>query len=105
MGEIPDHHTRPEFIEPKEWWTPVISPSSFIIYQGDLFSDWKGDGFISGLSSKSLVHVKFSGSSAEEIERFDMGKRIRSVEEGPDGALWLLEDKKGARMLKLTPKL
>jgi glucose/arabinose dehydrogenase len=56
------------------------------------------------LSSKSLVHVRFSGASAEEIERFDMGKRIRSVEEGPNGALWLLEDKKGARLLKLTPK-
>jgi glucose/arabinose dehydrogenase len=104
MREIPDHHTRPEFEAPKEWWTPVISPSSFVIYHGDLFSDWKGDGFISGLSSKSLVHVRFSGSSAAEIERFDMGKRIRSVEEGPNGALWLLEDKKGARLLKLTPK-
>ena len=101
--DMPNHDTRPEFEEPKEWWTPVISPSSFVIYQGNLFSDWKGDGFISGLSSKSLVRIEFDGASAKEAERFDMGKRIRSVEQGPNGAIWLLEDKAGGRLLKLTP--
>lgn len=113
-SNIPNHDTRPEFEEPKEWWgdgysDPVISPSSFVIYQGDLFDDWQGSGFISGLSSESLIRVQFDGDSAKEIERFDMGRRIRSVEEGPDGALWLLEDyprrqdtSKG-RLLRLTP--
>ncbi len=113
-SNIPNHDTRPEFEEPKEWWgdgysIPVISPSSFVIYQGDLFDDWQGNGFISGLSSESLIRVQFDGDSAKEIERFDMGRRIRSVEEGPDGALWLLEDyprrqdtSKG-RLLRLTP--
>ena len=105
MQDIPDHDTRPEFEPPKEWWTPVISPSAFEIYEGNLFPDWKGDGFISGLSSKSLVQIKFTGSSAREFRRFDMGKRIRSVVEGPNGALWLLEDKTGGRLLKLTPSL
>ena len=33
-----------------------------------------------------------------------MGKRIREIEQGPDGAIWLLEDKAGGRLLKLTPK-
>ncbi len=107
--DMPNHDTRPEFEEPKVWWTPVISPSSFVIYQGDLFADWKGDGFISGLNSESLVRIEFDGTSAKEAERFDMGKRIRSVEQGPNGALWLLEDyprrqdKSRGRLLKLTP--
>ncbi len=107
--DMPNHDTRPEFEEPKVWWTPVISPSSFVIYQGDLFSDWQGDGFISGLNSESLVRIEFDGTSAKEAERFDMGKRIRSVEQGPNGALWLLEDyprrqdKSRGRLLKLTP--
>ena len=113
-SNIPNHDTRPEFEEPKEWWgdgysIPVISPSSFVIYQGDLFYDWQGSGFISGLSSESLIRVQFDGDSAKEIERFDMGRRIRSVEEGPDGALWLLEgyprrqDTSKGRLLRLTP--
>jgi glucose/arabinose dehydrogenase len=102
--DIPDHSTRPEFAAPKVTWTPVISPAGFIIYTGTQFPQWKGSGFIGGLSSKSLVRVAFDGDNAREAERFDMGERIREVEQGPDGAIWLLEDGKNGRLLKLTPK-
>ncbi len=101
--EIPDHDTRPEFDAPKVSWSPVISPSSLLVYSGTLFPDWQGDAFIGGLSSQSLVRVEFDGDSAREAQRFDMGERIRAVEQGPDGAIWLLEDGKGGRLLKLTP--
>jgi glucose/arabinose dehydrogenase len=33
-----------------------------------------------------------------------VGKRIRDVEVGPDGALWFLEDDKAGGMFKVTPK-
>ncbi len=102
--EIPDHSTRPEFEAPKITWTPVISPAGFIIYNGSQFPQWKGSGFIGGLSSTSLVRVAFDGDNAREAERFAMGERIREVEEGPDGAIWVLEDGSKARLLKLTPK-
>lgn len=101
---IPDHDTRPEFIAPVVTWRQVISPAGFIIYNGTLFPQWQGSGFIGGLSSKSLVRVAFDGDTAREAERFDMGNRIREVEQGPDGALWLLEDGSDGRLLKLTPK-
>lgn len=100
---IPDHDTRPEFRAPVISWTPVISPSGFIIYDGDLFPDWKGGGFIGGLSSQSLVRVEFQGERAHEAQRFDMQRRIREVEQGPDGAIWLLEDGSEGWLLKLTP--
>ena len=100
---IPDHDTRPEFAAPVVWWTPVISPGGFMVYDGELFADWYGDGFIAGLSSESLVRIEFEGVSAREAERFDMGKRMRAVAQGPDGAIWMLEDKKGGRLLRLTP--
>jgi len=102
--EIPDHDTRPEFRAPAMYWVPAISPAGFEIYQGSLFPAWQGSGFIGGLSSKALVRVAFDGEQAREAERFDMGHRIREVEEGPDGALWLLEDGKRARLLRLTPR-
>ena len=101
--EIPDHDTRPEFAAPAVWWTPVISPGGFMVYDGELFADWRGDGFIAGLSSRSLVRIEFEGETAREAERFDMGKRMRAVAQGPDGAIWMLEDKKGGRLLRLTP--
>lgn len=100
---IPDHDTRPEFNAPEASWTPVISPAGFVIYDGEMFQEWQGDGFIGGLSSKALIHVALDGDSASEIERFDMGQRIREVEQGSNGALWLLEDGNGGRLLKLTP--
>jgi glucose/arabinose dehydrogenase len=102
--EIPDHDTRPEFEAPKAFWVPSIAPAGFIIYSGSLFPDWTGDGFIGALVSKALIRVEFDGSNAREAERYDMGKRIREIEQGPDGAIWLLEDGDGGRLLKLTPK-
>jgi aldose sugar dehydrogenase len=102
--EIPDHDTRPEFSKPAMYWVPAISPAGFIIYKGERFGDWTGSGFIGGLSSRALVRVTFEGATAREAERFDMGKRIREVVEGPDGAIWLLEDGKRGNLLRLTPR-
>jgi glucose/arabinose dehydrogenase len=102
---IPDHSTRPEFNPPAITWTPVISPSSLVFYDGELFPQWKGNAFAGGLSSQSLVRIEFDGEGgAREAERFAMGARIRGVRQGPDGALWVIEDGKGGRLLRLTPK-
>lgn len=101
---IPDHDTRPEFLAPTVTWRQVISPAGFIIYNGATFAQWQGSGFIGGLSSKSLVRVSFDGETAREAERFAMGERIREVEQGPDGAIWLLQDGEAGRLLKLSPK-
>ncbi len=102
--EIPDHSTRPEFVPPAAYWVPAISPGSLMIYSGDLFPEYKGNAFIGGLSSQALVRVALLGSTAKEVERFAMGNRIREVEQGPNGAIWLLEDGGNGRLLKLTPR-
>lgn len=102
-GEIPDHAEGDGFEAPKAWWTPSISPGSLMIYDGDLFGPWKGDAFVGALSGKSLIRVNLDGTNASVAERWDMGERIREVEEGPDGAIWLLQDGGGAELLKLTP--
>ena len=104
---IPDHSTRPEFRAPVITWNPVISPAGLMFYDGALFPQWKGNAFVGGLSSMSLVRIAFDANTAREAQRFDMQRRIREVEQGPDGAIWLLED--GTRegkgwLLKLTPK-
>lgn len=103
---IPDHDTRPDFRAPVISWTPVISPAGFIIYNGELFPGWQGSGLIGGLSSRSLVRIAFDGESAREAERFNLQRRIREVEQGPDGTIWLLEDGRrggSGALLRLTP--
>jgi glucose/arabinose dehydrogenase len=101
---IPDHDTRPEFSAPAITWTPVISPSSLIFYSGELFPSFQGNAFAGGLSSQALVRIEFEGQTAREAERYPMGARIRGVRQGPDGALWVIEDGKDGRLLRLTPK-
>src|SRR5438270_4232849 len=100
---IHPHSTRPNVVPPKLFWVPSISPTSLLIYDGKLFPQWKGNGFIGALSGQALIRVTFSGESAQKADRWDMGNRIRWVGEGPDGAIYLLEDGVGARLLRLTP--
>jgi aldose sugar dehydrogenase len=104
--EIPDHATRPEFNAPEIVWAQVISPSSMIFYTGSAFPQWRGNALIGGLSSQGIVRVQIEGNRAREIERYALGARIREVEQGPDGAVYVLEDERGSsrgRLLKLTP--
>jgi len=104
---IPDHDTNPEFDEPAIWWTPTISPGHLMTYSGDAFPQWQGDLLASGLSSRAIVRIEIDGETATEAERFPMGERIRSVVQGPEGNLWVLEDElrgNGGRLLKLTPR-
>jgi glucose/arabinose dehydrogenase len=101
--DIPDHKPGDGFEPPKAWWNPSISPADLLIYTGNLFSDWKGDALIPALSGESLIHVRIRGDQASKADQWDMGHRIRAVDQGPDGAVYLLEDGPRARLLRLTP--
>lgn len=101
---IPDHQTRPEFRAPEIDWTPVISPSSLMVYQGDALPQWKNKALIGGLSSQSIVIVDISKKPVEEVQRLDMGKRIRGLLQAQDGAIWVIEDEADAYLLKIKPR-
>lgn len=103
--DIPDHKPGDGFEPPKVWWNPSISPSSLMAYSGKLWPEWKGDLFIGALSGTALIRVDVKGTNATKGDQWDMGARIRGVREGPDGAIWVLEDgDPGGRLWKLTPK-
>ena len=99
---IPRHATRPDLEAPKVSWNPVISPGGLIVYSGAMFPQWRGDLFIGGLSSEALVRVDVNGTGAAKGDQWSMGTRIREVEQGPDGAIWLLGDGAGGKLMKLT---
>ena len=102
--DIPDDHKGRGFEEPKLWWNPSVSPGSLLIYTGDLFPQWKGDAMIGTLSGQALIRADIDGDRARKAEQWDMGKRIRAVDQGPRGEVYLLEDGPGARLLRLEPK-
>ncbi len=102
---IPKPETRPDLAKPVLYWVPVIAPGNLMFYTGSkTFPQWNGNGFVSGLATQALVRVIFDGhGGAKTAERWDMGHRIRDVEEGPDGSLWMLEDKNPGALMHVTP--
>ena len=105
--DIPDHRPGDGFEPPKVFWDPAISPGGLMVYSGKLWPQWRGDVFIGALSGQALIRVDTDGTGARKGDQWPMGTRIREVEEGPDGAIWLLEDGQrgaGGKVLKLTPR-
>lgn len=100
---IPRHSTRPEFVAPLQSWNPSISPSGMAFYTGDVFSAWRGDVLLGGLSGQALTRLTLNDGKVTAVERIDMQRRIRDVIQAPDGAVLLLTDGDNADLLRLTP--
>jgi glucose/arabinose dehydrogenase len=103
---IPKPETRPDLTKPVLYWVPVIAPGNLMFYHGtQMFPQWNGNGFVSGLGTTSLNRIIFDGhGGAKSAERWNVGHRIRDVEEGPDGSLWMLEDANPGALIHVTPK-
>jgi aldose sugar dehydrogenase len=99
---IPEPTTHPEFTDAIAHWNPVISPSGIAFYTSDAIPGWKGNLLIGGLSSQAIVRLTLDGEKVTEEERIPMGKRIRDVAQGPDGAVYALTDENNGKILRLT---
>ena len=103
--DIPDHKPGDGFEAPKVWWNPSISPGALMIYTGDKFPQWKGDALVAALSGEAFIRVDINGNQARKADEWPMDARIRAVDQGPDGSVYLLEDgPSGGRLLRLDPK-
>ena len=103
---IPRPDSRPDLAMPSIYWTPVIAPGNLMFYTGTkVFPQWNGSGLISGMGTMSLSRITFDGhGGAKPAERWSVGKRIRDVEEAPDGSLWMLEDANPGALMHVMPK-
>jgi len=99
---IADHTPDDGFTKPAMYWTPVIAPGDMIIYSGDMFEAWQGDALIANLKTMALVRVELDGDDAREVARYDFENRLRSIDQGPDGAIYLAEDGENGRILKVS---
>jgi glucose/arabinose dehydrogenase len=99
---IPDHRTRAEFKAPVRTWTPVISPSGALFYDGSVFP-WRGSLVLGGLSSRALIRLTLDGAKVTGEERIDMQRRIRDVIQARDGALLVITDDQQGELLRVTP--
>jgi glucose/arabinose dehydrogenase len=92
--------------QPVYYWDPVIAPSGMIVYRGDLFPGWNGSILVGGLGSTKLVRLHMNGTrvAGEEWLLADRGARIRDVQQGPGGEIYVLtEEGSNSRLLRLVP--
>jgi glucose/arabinose dehydrogenase len=73
-------------------------------YTGDLIPAWKGNLLVGALAGQRLVRLELDGESVvgEEHLLQGLGKRIRDVRNGPDGAVWLLTDEPNGEILRVV---
>ena len=52
----------------------------------------------------SLNRIEFDGKGGAKLaERWNIGKRVRDVEQAPDGTLWIAEDNNPGALIHVTP--
>jgi aldose sugar dehydrogenase len=92
--------------QPVYYWDPVIAPSGMIVYRGALFPQWQGSIFVGGLAGMKLVRLQMEGErvAGEEWLLQDRNLRIRDVQQGPDGAIYVLADGADSPLLRIVPK-
>lgn len=85
----------PKFVEPLSIWVPIsIAPSGMVFYTGSMFPAWKNQILMGALAGKALWRIKFNNDKEIARERMlsELDERIRDVEQGPDGAVYLVTD-------------
>ena len=91
--------------QPIYYWVPSIAPSGMAFYNGDQFPAWRGNLFIGSLKFRTLVRLELDGNTVIREERLLKDKlgRIRDVQVGPDGYIYLLSDQKNGKLVRLQP--
>jgi aldose sugar dehydrogenase len=90
--------------QPVHYWVPSIAPSGMAFHDGRGYPAWKGRLFVGALAAAQLVRLEVEpGGKVLHEERYAIGKRVRDVREGPDGALYLATDEDAGEILRVVP--
>ena len=104
MLPIKDEHAEQGYEEPVYYWTPSVAPSGMLFYTGGLFPGWRGNLFVGTLAGQHLIRLSTSHDKVlSEEQLLQNTLRFRDVEQGPDGAIYLLTDEPDGKILKLVP--
>ena len=84
--------------QPLFYWDPSIAPSGLMIYQGDMFPEWRGDMFVGSLKFGHISRLEMSGNAVREVEqiRGDETARVRDITQAPDGSILFISVGNGA---------
>jgi glucose/arabinose dehydrogenase len=90
---------------PNSYGFPGFGPPGFIVYRGAEFPEWQGSIFVGGLVGAQLVRLQMQDGrvAGEEWLLQDRRRRVRDVQQGPEGAIYVLLENGGeSELLRLT---
>ena len=88
--------------QPLHYWVPSIAPSGMLFYSGNQFPDWQNNLLVGSLKFGQLVRLELTNNKVSHEERIMIGQRVRDVEQGPDGAVYLLTDSADGQLIRLS---
>jgi len=89
--------------QPVIHWTPSIAVCGIDFYDGEIFKNWKNDLLVSSLKFENLYRLKIKDNKVTEQEIvYRAGSRIRDVETGPEGFIYLALEDPG-RIVRFIP--
>jgi glucose/arabinose dehydrogenase len=91
--------------QPVYYWDPVIAPSGMTFYTADAIPGWKGSLLIGSMSPGCLVRLELQDGRVTKETRYlgDLFERIRDVQRGPDGFVYVVTDNENGRVLRIRP--
>ena len=106
IGTKISDHTHLEGMEQPVWhWTPSIAVCGMKIYENDLIPNWNGDILVTSLKYEFLERVKIENGAKIGSEKiYDAGSRVRDVEVGPKGFIYVALENPG-RIVKIKPHI
>lgn len=96
--------SQPGMVNPKVVWTPATAPSGLAFYNGSRFPQWRGNLFSGGLVSQDVRRISLDkAGNVSAQETIAIGQRVRDVQQGPDGLLYILTDEQDGQLIRLEP--
>jgi glucose/arabinose dehydrogenase len=91
--------------QPVYYWDPVIAASGMVFYTGDRYPGWKGSVLVGSMTPGALVRLVLENGRVVKEERYlgELSQRIRDVQQGPDGLLYLVTDSPNGQVLRVLP--
>ncbi|MCU8055604.1 PQQ-dependent sugar dehydrogenase [Shewanella sp. SM34] len=106
-GKIGEGTHKAGMEQPVYKWVPSIATAGFMFYTGDKFPQWQNNLLLASLKGKTLVRLVLDGDKIIKEERLlktELGQRLRSVVQGPDGLIYLVTDEAKSKIYQLSPK-
>ncbi len=105
-GKIGEGTHKEGMEQPVYKWVPSIATAGFIFYTGDKFPQWKNNILLTSLREQALVRLVVDGDKITKEERLlknELGQRLRSVIQGPDGLVYVVTDESKGKILQIAP--